>query len=224
MNYSHMEHDSFVCVPWLVRWCAVTHSQSVHRWTRQNTCSCNMTHSHVRCDSFVRDSLAVYALMSATNNSFVWHGSFTRVVWLIRTATRLMRMWMMTRLHVCRSWLTCRLHIVGRDQYLVCATLLIHTCDVTHSYVCRDSRAGYTSLSETNNLCAWQDSFVRVLWLVRTFAVTRSQATRRWARPTTHVPILYSSNPTAPIPVRKWVVFISITAPTHDTSCFGCWN
>jgi len=191
MNYSHMQHDSFVCMPWLVSWCAVTYSQSTLRWARQkNVCATWLIHKCDVTQLYVTHSQSTYCWARPT----LWLcEQFVCVTWLFFTRSMTHSHCDTTHSYVnhdsfaCVPWLTCRLRIVGRDQYLVCATLLIHTCDVTHLYVCRDSLAGYTSLSETNNSCVWQDSFVRVPWLIRTCAVACSQATHRWARPTTHV-------------------------------------
>ena len=188
-------------MPWLVSWCAVTYSQSTYRWAKQkNVCATWLIHKCDVTQLYVTHSQSTYCWARPT----LWLcEQFVCVTWLFFTRSMTHSHCDTTHSYVnhdsfaCVPWLTCRLRIVGRDQYLVCATLLIHTCDVTHLYVCRDSLAGYTSLSETNNSCVWQDSFVRVPWLIRTCAVACSQATHRWARPTTHVPILYSSNPTA---------------------------
>jgi len=117
------------------------------------------------------DLIAVYTLLSETNNLYAWHELFAH-------GTRLIRMCAMTRSLVCcdslairasldeakhmfvqhdsftrAMWLICTrlarsLRFDERNQQFVCVTWLIHTCsmthlhcDTTHAYVNDDSFA-----------------------------------------------------------------------------------
>jgi len=80
--------------------------------------SYDMTHSYIWHDQFIR-----YICTCDTTHSYVWHDSFTRdisvsyVTWLI---------------HTWNHRLICE--VMWHDSF-VRVTRLIHTCDMTHSYV-----------------------------------------------------------------------------------------
>ena len=100
---------------------------------------CNMTHSHVRHDSFI---------MCDMTDSYVCKGNVTQSIAADRSDVK-----DMDESCPCETW---RIH-VWHDSFM-CATWLIHVrrspwrrpckCDMTHSYV-------------------WHDSFIYVIWLIR---------------------------------------------------------
>jgi len=51
-------------------------------------------------------------------------------------------------------------------------TWLIHVCESTHSYLCRDSADVFGTGDKTNSF-VWHDSFICVTWLVHTYAGTQ---------------------------------------------------
>jgi len=60
-------------------------------------------------------------------------------------------------------------------------TWLIHMCDVTHSYVWRDSFICVTWLihrCDMTHSCVWHDSFIGVTWLIHMCDVTHSYVWR----------------------------------------------
>ena len=69
-------HDSFVCVPWLIHMCDMTHS-----YVRHDSFMCDMTHSHVRHDSFICATWLIH--MCDMTYLCLWHDSFICVTWLI---------------------------------------------------------------------------------------------------------------------------------------------
>jgi len=119
MNCSYLCHDSFICVPWLVRMCA-------------------MTHSYVCQDSFTCMPWLIH--LCAMTHSYVCHGSFICVPWLIHLCT-------MAHSHVgydssiCVSW---PIHMCTLTHSYVCHSFTcvpwpIHMCVITLSHVCHDS-------------------------------------------------------------------------------------
>jgi hypothetical protein len=102
-----MWHDSFVCVPWLIRMCDVTHSYVWH-------------------DSFVCVTWLIR--ICAMTHSHVWHDSFVCVPWLIRTCA-------MTHSYVCHDSFVCVLE--RRSLLLIVPRLIFkwhESCmwDMTH--------------------------------------------------------------------------------------------
>jgi len=142
-----------------------------------------MTHSHVRRDSVVCDSLAVYVLLSSTMiRSYVNHDSCARVLWL----TRSLRIIEHEQHFVCVNNLFEWHGSCTRVVWLICtATRFVRMWTMTHLHVCCDSLAGYVLMEENNISCVRHYWFTRATWLIRTCAVTHSQATHRWVRPTT---------------------------------------
>ena len=137
-------HDSFICVPWLIRVCLLF----IHM--------CDMTHSYVWHDSFIcvtwlihmRDmtdrapllqvciihKLSVPWLIHrcAMTHLCVCHDSFKCVPWLIhRCDIYYSYMWHDSQSVIARRH-ACNTHMLSRPW-------LIHMCAMTHSYVCHDS-------------------------------------------------------------------------------------
>jgi len=82
MTRSHVWHDLFTCVTWLIHMCDMTRS---HVWHDSFTCVTwlvhmyDMTHSHVW-----RDSCAgLWVCSNDMTHSHVWHDVFTLLTWLI---------------------------------------------------------------------------------------------------------------------------------------------
>jgi len=78
-------------------------------------------------------------------------------------------------IHPCVIWM-CKLHST-LNLSCIRVTWLIHTCDMTHSYVWHDSFIRVTWLIRTCDMThsyVWHDSFVHVTWLIRTCDMTYS--------------------------------------------------
>ena len=98
MTRSHVWHDSFTYVTWLIHMCDMTRFSCV-TWLIH---MCDMTHSHVWHDSF---------LMSDMTHSHMWHDSFTCVTWLVSyewhdsftCVTWLIHIFDMTRSYACHN-------------------------------------------------------------------------------------------------------------------------
>ena len=81
---------------------------------------CDMTHSHVQHDAFIR----------VMTHSYVWHDSFIYETWLIHMCD-------MTHSYVWHDSFTratWRIHTCDMTQF-TCISWLIHMCDMTHSNV-----------------------------------------------------------------------------------------
>ena len=135
-------HDSFICVPWLLQMCDMTHS---HVWHGSFTCvtwlihMCYMAHSHVWHDSFTCETWFIH--MCDMTHSYVRHDSFIRETWLID-------MWDMAHSHV--------LH----DSFL-CETWLLHMWDMTHPHVLHGA---FTCVLWLNHICdMWYDSLQQIV-------------------------------------------------------------
>jgi len=131
----YVRHDSFICVPWLIR-------------------MCDMTHPYVWHDSFVRVTWLIHTSydwfirMFDMTHSYVWHDSFICVTWLIGMCD-------MTHSHVKRL-------IYNRGHALLSA-LIVHMCDMTHPYVQHDSSICVTwliHLCDMTDSYVWHDSFI----------------------------------------------------------------
>jgi len=104
---------------------------------------CDVTH-HCYIVDLLLWLVRLWVTRNDMTHSYVWHDSFVRVTWLIRTCD-------MTHSYV---W---------HDSFIR-VTWLIRTCDMTHLYVWHDSFVFVT----------WHDSFIRVTWLVHTSNMTRA--------------------------------------------------
>jgi len=102
---------------------------------------CNMTHSHVWRDSFIRETCPIH--MCDVTYSYTWHAFVTRV-------TRLTKMWNVW--HIRHDSFSATVDPFSLS--FMCVSCLMHTCDVTnsnmHSYV-------------------WHDSFICVTWLIHAY-------------------------------------------------------
>ena len=112
--YEIASHDLFMCVPWLIH-------------------TCGMTHSYVCHDAFI-DMRCVQLL---------WHDSLTRVPWLIHMcAMTHSYIWGahnygdMTHSYVCHDSFICVPHVRGVNYVWWRVTWRIDTCAMTHLYVC----------------------------------------------------------------------------------------
>jgi len=136
MTYSYVCHDSFICVPWLIRMCAMTHSYVCHDsficvpWLVH---TCAMT--HVAC----RTSQVVYRMKSFLESS----GCRTHT---LKTSGR-QKETLQTHSNLCHDWFICvtichmfdtTRSYVWHDSF-TCVTWLMHMCAMTPSYVCHDS-------------------------------------------------------------------------------------
>jgi len=123
--------------------------------------TCDMTHSYVWYDSFIRVTWLIH--MCDMTHSYVWHDSFICMTviflaWLIPVCDKT-RSYMWHDSFICLTWLVVDpVRKRGGFQSYVChcpfirvtvifVAWLIHTCDMTHLYV-------------------WHDSVMRVTWLI----------------------------------------------------------
>jgi len=84
MRHSLYIHDSFICVPCLIRMCGMTHLYVCHDSFICVPClihMCAMPHSYVWHDSFMCVPWLIH--MCAVTHSYVCHASFVCVPWLI---------------------------------------------------------------------------------------------------------------------------------------------
>ena len=115
MSHSHVWHDSFTCVTWLIHMCDVTHS---YVWHDSFICAtwlvhmCDMTHSYVWHDSFICVTWLVH-ICDATP-SYVWRNSF---IW--ETDSFICVTWLLHMCDVTRSY-------VWHDSF-ICVTTLLDT-------------------------------------------------------------------------------------------------
>ena len=130
--------------------------------------ACDMTHSYVRHDSFIRVTWLIDTF--DMTRAYVWHDSFILVTWLI---------------HACDMT-----HSYVWHDLFMRVTWLMHTCDMNHSYVRHDSCIRVTWLLEVpcsffigvlcalrttlRGKCEWHDSFICVTWLIHTCVMTHS--------------------------------------------------
>ena len=133
MTHSYMcdMTDSYMCDMTHSYMCDMTHS---YMCDMTHSYMCDMTHSYM-CDMthqcYIVDLLLWLVCLWVTRHdmthSCVWHDSFVRVTWLIRTCD-------MTHSYMCDMTHS----YVWHDSF-ICVTWLIRMCDTTHSYVWHDS-------------------------------------------------------------------------------------
>jgi len=123
-----------------------------------------MTHSYVWHNSFICWRTPLHYLWDITH---VWHDSFMCVTWhsFIRVAR------LIEKAPLCT---TC----ANEYDSLICATWLIHMCDMTHSYVWHDSIREHSfalpvSMNKTH-LYVWRTTIKRVTWLIHMCDMTPS--------------------------------------------------
>jgi len=89
LTHSHVWHDSFTRVTWLIHMCDMTHS---HVWRDSRTCvtwpvhMCDMARSYAWYNSLTHiwmSSYAWYDSFICATRSRVWHDSFICVIWLL---------------------------------------------------------------------------------------------------------------------------------------------
>jgi len=158
MTHSHLWHDSFTRVPWIIHMCHMPHSlRDVtywHVWHDSFIYSTWLIHmcAYARHDSFICVRHDIFMGATCLNNmsdmtySHVWHELFAFLTWLIHScdATQwyvwqdLLIMW--HDLFVCLTWLIHTFDMayphVRHDSFM-CATWLNHMCFMTHSYAAR---------------------------------------------------------------------------------------
>jgi len=147
---------------WLIRMCQVTHSHVSHTEGQRFFSSAHIPRLHTWHDKFTRVTWHVHTCDMTC--SHLWHDTSTRdlfkcVIWLIHTYAPLRAEDVLFKysyyLFVCVTW---RIRMcdmthsyVWRDSF-ICVTWLIHMCDMTHSYVWHDS---FTCMT----LIVWYSSF-----------------------------------------------------------------
>ena len=97
---------------------------------------CDMTHSYVRHDSFIRVTWLMHTC--DMTHSYVWHDSFICVTWLIHTCD-MTHSYVWHDSFICVTWL---IHTCDMSQSFTCVTWLIHMCGMTHSRPHRATRKG----------------------------------------------------------------------------------
>ena len=179
-------HDSFIRVTWLIHVCDMTHSYVRHDSFIRVTWlihTCDMNHSYVWHNSSVcvTQKLGMHSVGTRLKvcDMTDWHDSFTSVAWLIHICD--MIWWdrnvgyvSMARTWLCVTWL---IHMCAVTHLCVTQKRGIRSdgthlnmCDMTHSYVCRDSSMCDTETWDTFRWHAlvyvWHDSFICVPWLM----------------------------------------------------------
>jgi len=196
MTHSYVWHDSFIRVTWLIP--CMWHDTFIHmnesaqtnllRNTPVSLYACHM--STIKCVTWL-------VHMCDMTHSYVWHDSFIRVTWLIPY------MWHDTFINMNESAQTnllCHTPVAlyaGHMSTIKCVTWLIHMCDMTHSYVWPDSfhicdmTHSYIWMSRHRQICCvthlwhfmqaicqhskvWHDSFICVTWLIHMYDMTYS--------------------------------------------------
>jgi len=147
----HVWHDSFICVTWLIR---VGHDSFICltpqqlRWNPRvvvicvtwHTQMCDMTHSYVCHDPFIR---AMWPVDTCDRTHwYLWHDSLICVTWLMHMS----KTWTTSVKSSCCGNVCDMSHSYVWHDSFVCVSRPIHMCDMTHSYV-------------------WHDSLICVTWL-----------------------------------------------------------
>ena len=117
MTHSHVWHDSFTCVTWLIHICDIC--------VRHTATHCNtLQHTATHCNT----------LQHTATSRFEWVAAFTDLPWLIHE----WGMCVMTNSHmriaafICVTWLI-RKRDVSECCLRACVTWLIHACNTMHS-------------------------------------------------------------------------------------------
>ena len=109
----------------------------------------------------------------------------------------------------------------------ICVTWLIHTCDMTHSYVWHDSFICVTWLIHTCDMThsyVWHDSFICVTWLIHMCGRTHSYVWHDWficvaglihMCDMTHSYVRHDSS------ILFWAIIAPPTAPDPVVRCWG---
>jgi len=186
---------SFIRVTWLIHTCDVTHS---HMWHDSFTRS-DMTHSYASCiqlvcHSFIdTHSLTLFHSCNVTHSN-MWRDSVVPPLSPLpsRSApycwvTRLIH----TKWHNATIRVVCLMHTSGTTLIRWHSLTLMHTCDVTHSHMWRDSVVPLLSplpsrsvpyccvtilirTSDMTHSHVWHDSFIRVAWRIHASGITLS--------------------------------------------------
>jgi len=124
-----------------------------------------------------------------TSHECVWHDSFKRVTWLIQPSSRLCvsLLSILLRSFTCVTWL---IHLcvawlirVWYDSFIR-VTRLVHSCDMTHAYVCAVTHSYVRSsllcasgdTAEVIHMCDLTHSYV---WLIHTCATIHHESAWR---------------------------------------------
>ena len=169
-------HDSFICVPWLIRMCAMIHSYVCHG---SFTCvtwpinMCDIAHSYVCHGLFI--SVPGLLHMCAMTHSYVCHDSFICVTcWMRIIASVCVSRCAMTHSYVCYDSFICVPWLIYMwsmtrpytwqaqsrlSQVCVCRRVpwLIHMCAMTHSYACHDP---FICVPWLNHICAMTHTYM----------------------------------------------------------------
>jgi len=178
MTHSHVWHDSFTCVTWLVHAWDITH---IHVWHDSFTCVTWLTH------------------MRDMSHAYVWRDSCRCVTWLVHVCdvTRLCNITLFNKelphaRHDSCTCVTCltrvrdMTHVYEWRDSFICVTWQVHVCDVIRLcditlcnkellHVRHDWGTCVTCLTRvrdmTHVMCdmtrsyVWHDSFICVTWL-----------------------------------------------------------
>ena len=152
MTHQYVCHDSFIYVPWPIHVCAMTRSCKVE-FAHQQRCN-DLWLTHVwNTTPFICVTWPSH--MCAMTQSYVCRDSFIFVPRPIHvyTMTRSCEVEFARQQRCHTSWLT---HVWDMTP-LICVTWLSHTCAMTHSYVCHDSVICVPWLT---HMCAMTHSYV----------------------------------------------------------------
>jgi len=109
MPHSYLWHASFIRVTWLIH-------------------TCDMPYSYLWRALFVRVTCLIHT--GDMIYSYVWRTASIRVTWLIHICTHTPRIEQGTTDYTWHDSFICVTRLID-----ICDTWLIHTCDVTHSYI-----------------------------------------------------------------------------------------
>ena len=169
-------------------------------------------------------------------HSYVWHDAFVCMAWQICMCG--MSLW-----HVCDMTYLCGCHdSFMRSMYhhsvkrnhrgrvtavtaLICTTLFIYTCDMTHSYVWHDSFICVTCLIHTCDMTqsyVWHDAFIHVTWLIHTCDMTHSFV---WHASFIHVTrLIHTCDINASLVSLSLFVRVTWRIHTCDTTHLYVWH